>query len=288
MPPPGRSRPPREVMATLEMSQPPRDVMAPQVDHSCSQRSQPPQGGHSCPQSSQLPPERSWLPREVTAAPRGHGHPGRSQLPPEVMAPEGGHSRPQACELTSSRKGSQADSGLWPTARVGFPLLGLLSVLWQPAQGAQWGHRLARADSGQRCSQGDQLHCQLLQVTGHTQDLFPSLRGLGEGGGPSGAEGRGQLDPGPDAGTARAQGWGSGQSIQVRWTLPSAQPSPGGKGPESLQTRSGVDTAPRTGWSQGRVGRSSPSVAWGPPAGLTQPWCTPLPRGPRWEPNAAL
>lgn len=32
-----------------------------------------------------------------------------------------------------------------------------------------------------------------------------------------------------------------------------AQPSPGGKGPESLQTRSRVDT---------------PSVAWGPPAGL--------------------
>ena len=124
----------------------------------------------------------------------------------------------------SSGKGSQADSGQWPAAQVDSHLLGVPFVLWQPAQGAQWIHRSTRADSGQRCSRVTSCTA---GPPGHraSSDPPPVTPGPGEGGGPAGAEGRGQLDPGPDARTARVRGWGSGQSVWVRWTLPSpAQP----------------------------------------------------------------
>lgn len=262
--PTGRSRPSREVTATprghgpLGRSQLLPEVTVPQGGHSCPQRSEPPRvviaasRGHG-------PPGRSWLPQG------GHGPLGRSQPPPEVTAPRGGHSGPQACELAPSGKGSRltVDSG----PQHGWDPLSWASRVCSGSPPRE--HSGATGWRGQRCGQGDQLHRQLLQVTRHLQGLLPSRWDLGEGGRPAGAEDRRQLDPGPDAGTGRAQGWGSGQRIQVRWTLPSAQPSPGGKGPESLQTRSEVGTACKDGGGPGGGSAARhPSVARRPPAGL--------------------
>ena len=105
-------------------------VIAASRGHGPPGRSWLPQGGHSRPQRSRPPREvmattgGSQPPREVTAAPRGHSPPGRSQPSPGLRA-------------GVQWEGVSADSGQWPTARVGSPLLGLPGVLWQPTQGAQ-------------------------------------------------------------------------------------------------------------------------------------------------------